>query len=392
MFIDAVWCLEIFLCFFKGNLHKDNTFPKTLSKYTIKGPLRPIGAFWFDIIATLPSMITKQSNNKVRALKILRLYHFFEMFIPLELLTQWVFSKFANFYRDALTDFVKFFASAFMLGHLIACLWCFLGKYETFVLEEGKEPELKTWIVSPENEFADKPWHYQYIFAAYWYFQTITTVGYGDLSLKNATPKEMWFVVAVEFLGLSFFSLLLGILNPIFTSDTSFVTFLNKRLLEIDTWTLKLEKSVPHYLPCGLYSNIKETVWVAMQFDHNILIEEFDFYSMLTPRLQTELVEKLFNDLIEQLDGFFRFCEIGFRNEFIINMLCRVVDNGVPIQEIRDKVQGMYFIGEGSVSMGELPGCKGLPIVQYKALPPNAIDVKPKDRPLSWFGDFYAFF
>lgn len=95
----------------------------------------------------------------------------------------------------------------------------------------------------------------------------------------------MWFSVMVEFLGLSFFSLLLGILSPIFKADDSFETFLINRMQDIDKWTLKIERSVPEvFLPCGLYFNIKEYVWVAMLYDYNMMIEEFGFYNQLTPR------------------------------------------------------------------------------------------------------------
>jgi hypothetical protein len=105
-------------------------------------------------------------------------------------------------------------------------------------------------------------------------------VGYGDLALNNETKKkEMWFSVAVEFCGLSFFSLLLGILSPLFKADDSFEGFLISRMQDIDKWTMRIEKCVEGaFLPCGLYYNIKEYVWVAMLYDFNMMIEEYNFY------------------------------------------------------------------------------------------------------------------
>lgn len=144
---------------------------------------------------------------------------------------------------------------------------------------------MNAWLVKPDTEFSDSSWHYKYFFAFYWVFQVITTVGYGDLPLDRGTKKEMWFSVMVEFLGLSFFSLLLGILSPIFKADDSFANFMVIRMQDIDNWTLKIERSVPDvFCPCGLYFNIKETVLTAMLYDHNMIIEEFGFYNQLTPR------------------------------------------------------------------------------------------------------------
>ena len=50
------------------------------------------------------------------------------------------------------------------------------------------------------------------------------------------------------------FSLLSGILSPLFKADDSFQAFLLNRMLEIDDWTLRIERCVEYkYLPCGMY-------------------------------------------------------------------------------------------------------------------------------------------
>jgi len=42
---------------------------------------------------------------------------------------------------------------------------------------------------------------------------------------------------------------------------------------------LRIEKCVEGaFLPCGLYYNIKEYVWVAMLYDYNMMIEEYAFF------------------------------------------------------------------------------------------------------------------
>ena len=44
-----------------------------------------------------------------------------------------------------------------------------------------------SWIY--KNGFWSKPLHSQYIFAFYWIFEVITTVGYGDISAKTPAMK-----------------------------------------------------------------------------------------------------------------------------------------------------------------------------------------------------------
>jgi hypothetical protein len=63
----------------------------------------------------------------------------------------------------------------------------------------------------------------------------------------------------------------------------------------------------------------------AFMFDHNLMIEEFTLYQQLPSRMQTEIIEKLdtFRRFGKKFSGFFRPCEIGFRNEFIISMYTR---------------------------------------------------------------------
>ena len=54
-----------------------------------------------------------------------------------------------------------------------------------------------------------------------------------------------------------------------------------------------------------------------------MIIEEFDFYQMLCPRMQSELIKHCFKDTLQQFQQIFAFCEDGFRNELVINMFSR---------------------------------------------------------------------
>ena len=113
-----------------------------------------------------------------------------------------------------------------ILGHWFACFWIYLGAYDlelasTMTPEEIEENQNNlSWMVV--NGFTDykKNDYSIYVFAYYWVFEVITTVGYGDYTGK--TMSEYGFSIVLEFVGLSFFSLLMGFMTYVFGSRTSF--------------------------------------------------------------------------------------------------------------------------------------------------------------------------
>lgn len=118
----------------------------------------------------------------------------------------------------------------------------------------------------------------------YWIYEVITTVGYGDYT--GATSNEYAFTVALEFLGLTFFSFLMGSINGIFNSQDNFEDLIEEKLDTLDMWIKKLEKSnrTLHIQP-SLYNDIRMYVEQAFLHDFNLIIEEFPFYQELTPKM-----------------------------------------------------------------------------------------------------------
>jgi hypothetical protein len=84
-FVDCVWCFEILLSFFKGHLTYAPNLEASVRRYMRQGPFT-IGAFWFDFFSTIPPMLFKEQQLIINTLKFLRLYHFKEMYYPVEIL------------------------------------------------------------------------------------------------------------------------------------------------------------------------------------------------------------------------------------------------------------------------------------------------------------------
>ena len=50
-----------------------------------------------------------------------------------------------------------------------------------------------------------------------------------------------------------------------------------------------------HYMKPVLYREISITIEQALTRDFNMVIDDFDFYLKLTPKMQTEVIETIFS-------------------------------------------------------------------------------------------------
>ena len=179
--------------------------------------------------------------------------------------------------------------------------------------KEGADDCTQSWIFA--SGFEDKETHTIYIFAFYWIFEVITTVGYGDIT--GSTTGEYLFSMCVEFIGLTFFSFLTGTISVMFSGDQSFEALINARMEELDLWLLRLENcNKEEKIPNKLYHSIKEFIQDAFIYDFNLIIEEFRFYDELPASIQNQISESLFKGFKQNFNNFFLNTDIGFQNQF----------------------------------------------------------------------------
>jgi hypothetical protein len=238
----------------------------------------------------------------------------------------------------------------------MGCIWLYLGgrspcKIDMTLPYNDKDGEptnaqedcTASWKFA--QSFENKSYHTQYIFAFYWIFEVITTVGYGDYT--GATSQEYIFSIILEFLGLTFFSFLMGSINGIFNTSDNFDDLIEDKLDSLDMWIKKIEKSnKPFHIQPTLYNDIRKYVEQAFMYDFNLVIEEFVFYQQITPKMQTELIQntRVFQEFEKSFNHFFDECERGFTNELIINMFCRLYTPGKTVISYKSNVKEMYFI------------------------------------------------
>ena len=130
------------------------------------------------------------------------------------------------------------FSAALLFGHIAACLWIALGTMDdgwltmlqTLPDDDGGDPEFKKY--GPMEV---------YIFALYWVFTVLTTVGYGDYAGYSST--EFVFSIGLEFCGLTFFALLTGLIAPLVTPEKDYQGMLMEKTGDLDIWIKKLQQA-----------------------------------------------------------------------------------------------------------------------------------------------------
>jgi len=122
----------------------------------------------------------------------------------------------------------------------------------------------------------------KYITAFYWAVTTLATVGYGDV--KGFTGPEYIFNMFVEFIGIAFFSFVMGSINNIFLVDSSNNELVQTKMEQVDVWLVKLDNSrTSKSLPKILYDKIRLYIKESMYHDHKKLVYGYDFLYQLKP-------------------------------------------------------------------------------------------------------------
>ena len=72
------------------------------------------------------------------------------------------------------------------------------------------------------------------------------------------------------------------------------------------------------YIPSVLYLSIIENVEEAFRKDFNLIVENYEFYQQLTPKMQTKVITQIFEEFRQSFRHWFDPCDRGFVNEAII--------------------------------------------------------------------------
>ena len=222
--------------------------------------------------------------------------------------------------------------------HVMTCVWIALGAGDCSV-DEGWEsvPEVeRSWMFVEGSDFdgaldqrtiyeqvkdetTDKGIGTLYVYSLYFILTVVTTVGYGHASYQSS--NELLYIIFLEVVATISQAVAIIVLSAgLNVGSAAFNNLLEERLDGADKWLVfRLEAAAKNgHLSNDLARKLESAWRWSFSKDHNMIVEEFDFYEKLTPKMQSELVETIFFNIIAQFSHIFAFCEDGFRNELII--------------------------------------------------------------------------
>ena len=120
---------------------------------------------------------------------------------------------------NGIIEIITLIISILFINHVVACFWYWQCKLQDF--------PSASWING--KGMIDAPNHVKYIASYYWAFQTIATVGYGDINGK-ANVVEQVFCICWMIIGVAFYSYTIGNMTSLIAGNDDENEFLNKNM------------------------------------------------------------------------------------------------------------------------------------------------------------------
>lgn len=137
-------------------------------------------------------------------------------------------------------------------------------------------------------------------------------------------------------------------------NDHEFTEFIDDKTNNLQLWINNMEKcNKPKHINPVLFYKMQNSLTQSFQYDFNTLLEEHTFYQRMTPKMQTELIDTLFSDFLEDFNHFFEGLERGFVNEFVINLYARSFRHLEDILKPGQRFDEVIFIIRGSILICE---------------------------------------
>lgn len=313
---EAIWLLEIARRLLFSAKDDEDSYEVALNYIR--------SSLLLDVIATLPQ-IASFLDVKFTFLKIVRIHMITKLHYPFDLCL-------SKYLKESYTMLTLQYAIAtilyiLVLLHYLGCTWIFVGSDYFVDYEEGYLP----WTLA-NDDFANMTNLQMLVFSNYWICTVITTVGYGDYA--GGSTLEYQFTTAVEFLGFVLFAMLqIAVLQFVTLKNRNFGSFLTNIEMEALAWFNRLERaSGAGSLPRGLYESMKDRITWSFRNDHTIILNEYDFFRVLPPKMQNELIEYLFGQEFRgKFQHIFEGCERTFVNRVIVNLIYKSYNHGEVI-------------------------------------------------------------
>ena len=267
-----------------------------------------------DIVASIPMGVIETAiwgeegggvdNEVLRLARLPRLYRLLRIARLLKMVKfmkkSIILDKVQDFFQLN-TGFVRLISFIFTVVtciHVVACFWYFFAKYDNF--------DYETWVV--RYQFMDSGNYYNYLTSVYWAFQTILTIGFGDICPYTTSIyiyiyismyiAEVVIVILWMIFGAAVFAFTVGNLSSVLANLDTRSSNLAVKLAKLSEFCkdAKLDRDLRDKLRKALEYTSKKNMfsWIDKQ---KIFIE-------LPPHLKSEVAMKMYDGVIENIQFF----------------------------------------------------------------------------------------
>ena len=297
--------------------------------------------FWLDLASVVPwTALLSQGGEELRAitllrnLKLVRLLRLFRYLRIRSFFKAWEAQGQALSKNPALVRLLQQALWVLILVHLVACFAYAVAWADNF----GPG----SWVAKVEEATGmGRKWSDHYLAALYWSAYTITTVGYGDISMLG-TPLERAYGTLMTLVGAVVFAFVVSNVAELVHQMQSSSLENRARMDSINAYMRY------RGLPATLQTRIRK--YYSFSLSRQSMFDEAAILSTLPTHLRREVSLYLHRDMISQVP-FFREAPTSFVAA-LVQALCPVF--GAPgdfVITVGEAVNEMFFVDMGVVEV-----------------------------------------
>jgi voltage-gated potassium channel Kch len=222
----------------------------------------------------------------VRVVRLLRLLKLLRLARGFRLIRRWQNEVSVDF---ALLRLGKLFLTMITMAHWAACILRIIPELEH--TEAGHTNWMRAQLNNDGRTVEDSGVSVQYMTALYWSSMTLTTVGYGDISLE--TDAERIFATCLMFVGGGVFAYVIGSICTIMTSFGELDSNFEKKLDMLNKFMAESNLAHPQRVKLRTY------------FRYSKHLEEYDRHAellaLMSPQLRARTTVALYGAATQQL-------------------------------------------------------------------------------------------